>query len=687
MVRKRSTKEAMSQASASAAVEERHAEEVRRASKSPSPDTDDVRSDSDKPRAEKKKSWLKKLFGKGSKRKSSSSSSMKRSMSEPSAVVGVVSDSSTDRELSPDLASVREDPEDHTSSVARGMAHQISAPSLMPSFRKRPVTVHVDDDVWAQVKAKQDVMFEDSNLLKVDETGAAISSRTPPVKRQSFEEQSMKMPHKFDVTDEEWQKVKAAQEKMFSKSDDSKPEAAKQTDKPLLSPLAPPELNKLATKVKQQPASPLPLVSSAAQVRAALAKKEEEEKAKQKMAAETLAAQRLSSTQEEKEEEKDDDLEHHDFFASSDVAATAVDEVFGGIEEHEFFASSDTVETPEKKESPTKFNDLVRRQSLKLHESREARRQKRHTIASPEFISDDKLWGEVLSKHGPLLEEANQLEKERLDDKEVDITPLSEDFPSEVKVRKSGVMVGRRRSEPPRPSIIPQREGEETDGPRVDSGYLSADLTAIPQLQPSLGLSAGYMKRNVSRKHKRRPPSIRLASLSPTEEGGDLFDAALATESAATSRSDGEDEATEKKHDFKRSATMAVSSKARVMPPVSAPANSQPPSWLQELQKKKVSKTEGAGSSATLPYRKGHGGPGKSDGSTAAMVAMAAKKRISKESLVSFNTPTQSQEKPKPKSMVIHETTQLKVSSKGSAAAPEWITMAKRMTSKREQPS
>lgn len=45
------------------------------------------------------------------------------------------------------------------------------------------------------------------------------------------------------------------------------------------------------------------------------------------------------------------------------------------------------------------------------------------------------------------------------------------------------------------------------------------DLSVVPTIQPSLGLSAGHMRRNLSRKNKRRPPSIRVV----IPEDQDLF--------------------------------------------------------------------------------------------------------------------------------------------------------------------
>ena len=95
---------------------------------------------------------------------------------------------------------------------------------------------------------------------------------------------------------------------------------------------------------------------------------------------------------------------------------------------------------------------------------------------------------------------------------------------------------------------------------------------------------------------------------------------------------------------------------------------------LQELQKRQSIKSEGIGSSATLPYKKKTSQP--NIGSTAALVAMAAKKRTSKESLVSFNERAESQAKPKPKAMVIHEKSG---SNSKEVSAPEWIKMAQKI--------
>ena len=49
--------------------------------------------------------------------------------------------------------------------------------------------------------------------------------------------------------------------------------------------------------------------------------------------------------------------------------------------------------------------------------------------------------------------------------------------------------------------------------------YLCADLSVVPVIQPSLGLSAGRTRRNLSRKNKRRPPSVKV----PTAENQVLF--------------------------------------------------------------------------------------------------------------------------------------------------------------------
>ncbi|XP_065846169.1 uncharacterized protein DDB_G0286299-like isoform X2 [Oscarella lobularis] len=695
-------------------------------SKSPSPEPDKGAHATSSPpvaeatRGERKKSWFKRLFP-GKSQKQKEREAMRRSRSEPTAVKLVTSDnSSTDREMSPTpaLGTLPETDDSPVDDPVARMTPYRSSPSLMPTFRKRPVTVHVADDVWAQVKAKQEALFSDGSFLKVD-AGAAISSRTPPVHRHSYEEETRTKAEKFDVTDEEWQKVKAAQERMFSKVDDSalvEKEISTMKQRESRSPSV--ELTEVLTIAKsEETLSPVAVVSSAAQVRAALARKEEEEKMKQKLAAETLAKRQSYVKEAEdklnkekikgKEEEEEEKLEEHEFFTDcakegnddddddddedDDVGDDGVEQKVDeqdvqNIEEHEFFAAEVEVqdrvekrdEIASKKEedeekTPSKFNELVRQQSLKLRESRQSRMKKRHTIASPGFLEGEEgLWDEIQSKHVSLFSDPASLEtRERLDDKEVDQTEMDEIL-SDVKVRKSGVVVGRRKSDTPRFSVLPSAEEtaevspapiKEKSKTKIYSEY-TADLTAIPQLQPSLGLSAGHMKRNVSRKHKRRPPSIRLSSPPSHESGNPLF--------ASPERAVAEEQETDQ--------SIPVSLTKQEAPRESPKEKELPQqsSWLQELQKRQSIKSEGIGSSATLPYKKKTSQP--IIGSTAALVAMAAKKRTSKESLVSFNERAESQAKPKPKAMVIHEKSG---SNSKEVSAPEWIKMAQKINERR----
>jgi hypothetical protein len=130
-----------------------------------------------------------------------------------------------------------------------------------------------------------------------------------------------------------------------------------------------------------------------------------------------------------------------------------------------------------------------------------------------------------------------------LDGLKADILDSSpEEVRPESKILKhSGLTVAEKPTEE-QTSVVTSRleQRSENDEGKVDinSKNMPTDLSVVPVIQPSLGLMAGHIKRNLSRKNRRRPPSVRV----PIVENQTLFE--TVEPRARSNSTGGADEAT-----------------------------------------------------------------------------------------------------------------------------------------------
>jgi hypothetical protein len=176
------------------------------------------------------------------------------------------------------------------------------------------------------VKAKQEAMFQDKRLLKVDPEISSSFMLTPNSdnEQQAEKNEENVQPAKvdtlkpLDVSDDEWARVRAAQEKLFDstaddRNNDENTESVSSGTR---------KVSEVLTSLVEESRHKQPSAarfSSAEKVKAALAKKEEQSDVKEEPI-------KLEATKEttESDDPIDVDLDAHEFFVD--------------IENHEFFA-------------------------------------------------------------------------------------------------------------------------------------------------------------------------------------------------------------------------------------------------------------------------------------------------------------------------------------------------------------